>query len=55
MPIVLFSRPVLKRSEKVFVTLKVSRFVLKITILSTKLESVCLIYLDNTIKIVCGS
>ena len=51
MPIVLFSRPILKCCKKAFITLKVSG---PIFILSTKSESACLIYLENTIK-VCDS
>ena len=49
MPIVLFSRPILKRCKKAFITLKVSGLIF---ILSTKSESACLIYLANTIKVV---
>ena len=52
MPIVLFSRPILKRCKKAFITLKVSRLIF---ILITKLESACLIHLANTIKVVCDS
>ena len=49
MPIVLFSRPILKRCKIAFITLKVSGLIF---ILITKLESACLIYLVNTIKVV---
>ena len=50
--IVLFSRPILKRCEKAFTTLKVSGL---IVVLSTKSESACLINIVNTIKVVCDS
>ena len=49
MSIVLFSRRILKRFKKAFMTLKVSE---PMFILSTKSESVCLIYLKDTIKVV---
>ena len=49
MPIVLFSRRILKRFKKALMTLKVSE---PIFILSTNSESVCLIYLENMIKVV---
>ena len=52
MPIVLFSRPILKRYRKSFITLKVSGLIF---ILIIKSESACLIYLVNTIKVVRGS
>ena len=52
MPIVLFSKRVLKRFKKALtlkMTLKISG---PIFILSTKSESACVIYLVNTIKVV---
>ena len=49
MPIVLFSKRILKHFKKAFTTLKVSG---PIFILSTTLESACLIYLENTIKVI---